>query len=93
MGFLDKDKDTSKQMGEKAQHLAESGQDKFDDFQTDKQISALKEEIGDLVYRARAGNAPTDADARITRIVAEIRAAEATKAAAASDRAGPLPDA
>ncbi|MGZ8734566.1 MAG: hypothetical protein ACXW1M_05220 [Acidimicrobiia bacterium] len=40
MGFLDKVKETSKQMGEKAQQLAEAGQDKFDDFKTDKQISA-----------------------------------------------------
>jgi hypothetical protein len=82
VGFLDKVKETSKQVGEKAQQLAEAGQDKFDDLKTDKQISALKEEIGDLVYRDRTGDAPEGAEARITSIVGEIRAAEEAKAAA-----------
>ena len=84
MGFLDKVKETSKQVGEKAQQLAEAGQDKYDDFKTDKQISALKEQIGDLVYRGHTGDAPgrrRRADHR--RSSAEIRAAEAAKAPAA----------
>lgn len=79
MGFLDKVKETSKQMGEKAQQLAETGQDKFDGYKTDKQISTLKEQIGDIVYRGHTGEAPADADAEITRIVGEIRAAEAAR--------------
>jgi hypothetical protein len=79
VGFLDKVKETSKQVGEKAQQLAEAGQDKFDDLKTDKQISTLKEQIGDIVYRGHTGDAPDDADAEITRIVAEIRAAEASR--------------
>ncbi len=92
MGFLDKVKETSKQMGEKAQQLAETGQDKFDDYKTDKQISALKEEIGDLVYRSHRGTAPADADAQITRIVGEISVSEDAKAAAPG-ATEPTPDA
>lgn len=89
MGFLDKVKETSKQMGEKAQQLAEVGQNKFDDFKTDKQITAIKEQIGDLVYRVQTGGAPADADAQITALVGEISAAEAAKAeAAAADPPG-----
>jgi hypothetical protein len=91
MGFLDKVKETSKQVGEKAQQLAEAGQDKFDDFKTDKQISALKEQIGDLVYRGHTGDAPADADAQITRIVGEISASEAAKAAASDPAAADPP--
>ncbi len=89
MGFLDKVKETSKQMGEKAQQLAEAGQDKFDDFKTDKQISAIKEQIGDLVYRVQTGGAPADADAQITALVGEISAAEAAKAKAEAEAADP----
>jgi hypothetical protein len=88
MGFLDKVKETSKQMGEKAQQLAEVGQEKFDDFKTDKQITAIKEQIGALVYRVHTGGAPADADAQIAALVGEISAAEAAKAkaeAAATD--------
>jgi hypothetical protein len=77
VGFLDKVKETSKQVGEKAQQLAETGQDKFDEYKTDKQISALKEQIGDLVYLDHTGDAPADADAQIARLVGEISAAEA----------------
>lgn len=93
MGFLDKVKETSKQVGEKAQQLAEAGQDKYDDIKTDKQISTLKEQIGDLVYRGHTGDAPTDADAQITALVGEIRAAEATKAKAAAAPTDPTPGA
>ena len=83
MGFLDKVKETSKQVGEKAQQLAEQGQEKFDDYKSDKQISAIKEQIGDIVYLVQTGSGPADADARIAALVGEISASEAAKAAAA----------
>ena len=77
MGLLDKAKEAAKTVGDKAQEGIKAGQDKMDEVKTKKKISDLKEELGGIVYQQRSGAAPADADTEITRIVGEIRQAEA----------------
>jgi hypothetical protein len=85
MGFLDKVKDTAKQVGEKAQQGVEAGKEKYEEKKLEKKIGDLKEELGGIVYAQRTGAAAEDAEAEITRIVAEISAAEAEIADLASE--------
>jgi hypothetical protein len=77
MGLLDKAKDAAKTVGEKAKEGVAAGQEKVGDMKTKKRIGDLKEELGGIVYAQRTGGAPANADAEITRIVAEITEAEA----------------
>jgi hypothetical protein len=77
LGFLDKVKETTKQVGDKAQQLAESGQEKLDDYKTEKRIADLEGQIGRLVFAQRTGADTADADTEIDRLVAEITAARA----------------
>lgn len=78
MGFLDKVKDTAKQVGDKAQQGVKAGQEKLDDAKTKKKIESLKEELGGVVYQQRTGAASGDPEAEITRLVGEIKAAQDT---------------
>jgi hypothetical protein len=77
LGFLDKVKETTKQVGERAQQLAESGQEKFDEYKVEKRITDLESRLGRTVYAQRTGTAGADADAEVERLVAEITAARA----------------
>ena len=81
MGLLDKAKDAAKTVGEKAQEGIKAGQEKIDESKTKHKISDLKEELGGIVYAQRAGTPAGDAEAQITRIVGEIKEAEAQLAA------------
>jgi hypothetical protein len=78
MGLLDKAKEAAKTVGDKAQEGIKAGQEKVDDHKTKKRISDLKEELGGIVYAQRTGAPPADADAQITRIVADIQESEAS---------------
>jgi hypothetical protein len=93
MGFLDKVKDTAKQVGEKAQHGVEAGKEKLEETKLKKKIEGLKEEIGGLVYDQRTGSGAADAEAEITRIVAEIKSAEEQIAAVADANDDATPEA
>jgi len=77
MGLLDKAKDAAKTVGEKAKEGVAAGQEKVGDMKAKKRISDLKEELGGIVYAQRTGGAAPNAEAEITRIVAEITEAEA----------------
>lgn len=77
MSFLDKAKDAAKKAGEKAKEGIAAGQDKLDETKTKRRISDLKEELGGIVFEQRAGTPPADAEAQITRLVGEIKDAEA----------------
>lgn len=76
MGFLDKVKDTAGKAAEKAKQGADAAQEKLEEQKLKKHITALKEELGGLVYAHRTGTAADNAEAEITRIVGEIQAAE-----------------
>lgn len=77
MGILDKAKEAAKTVGEKAKDGVAAGQEKVDEVKTKRRINDLKEELGGIVFLQRAGNPPADADARINRIVDDIKGAEA----------------
>ena len=74
---MDKAKEAAKTVGEKAQEGIKAGQEKIDESKTKHKISDLKEELGGLVYAQHTGSPASDADAQITRIVGEIKEAEA----------------
>ena len=77
MGILDKAKEGAKKAGEKAKQGVAAGQDKVDEVKTKRRISDLKEELGGIVFAQRTGTPPGDAETDITRIVGEIKEAEA----------------
>lgn len=93
MGFLDKVKDTTKQLGEKAQQGVKAGQDKIEETKAKRHISDLKEQLGGIVFAQRTGNPPENADAEIARLVDEISAAEHQAAAAEAETSAPAPEA
>ncbi len=77
MSLLDKAKGAAKTVGEKAKEGAEATKEKVHEQKTKRRIDNLKEELGGVVYLQRTAVAPADAEAQITRIVSEIRTAEA----------------
>jgi hypothetical protein len=77
MGILDKAKEAAKTVGEKAKEGVAAGQDKVDEVKTKRRISDLKEELGGIVFTQRTGTPPADSETEITRIVGEIKEAEA----------------
>jgi predicted nucleic acid-binding Zn-ribbon protein len=85
MSLLDKAKEAAKTVGEKAQVGIKAGQEKIDEAKTKRHVNDLKEEIGGIVYTQRTGTPAADAEAEITRLVAEIKEAEASLAAAETD--------
>jgi hypothetical protein len=77
VGILDKAKEAAKTVGEKAKEGVEAGKDKADEVKTKRHIADLKEELGGIVYAQHAGSPAANADAEVTRIVGEIKDAEA----------------
>jgi hypothetical protein len=84
MGFLDKVKDTAKQVGDKAQEVGAKGKDKLEDHKLGKQIEEYKQEIGTIVYGQKTGGDVGGGDARIDELVGLI-----TKTAAEITSDGP----
>lgn len=80
MGILDKAKEAAKTVGEKAKEGVAVGQEKVDELKTKKRIGELKEELGGIVFAQRTGGASANAESEITRIVGEIKTAEANLA-------------
>jgi hypothetical protein len=85
MSLLDKMKETAQKGVDKTKEAVSAGQEKLDQRKVEKQISDLKEELGGVVYAQRTGTADATADAEITRIVGEIKAAEAELASSGDD--------
>jgi hypothetical protein len=81
MGFMDKVKETAAKGTEMAKGAAKAGQEKIDEQKTKKKISDLKEELGGVVYAQRSGTGAAGSDTEITRLVGEIKEAEAALAA------------
>ena len=77
MGLLDKAKEAAKTVGDKAKEGVAAGQEKVDDLKTKRRITDLKEELGGIVFTQRTGTAGANAESEITRIVGEIKEAEA----------------
>lgn len=92
MGFMDKVKDTAKQVGDAATSAAKSGQDKLEEVQIKKRIGDLQEELGGVVYAQRTGGAVPDGDASfdaaVDRLVTAIGEQVTALAAVGKDDAG-----
>jgi len=82
MSLLDKMKETAQKGVDATKGAVSAGQDKLEERKTEKKISDLKEELGGIVYGQRSGTPPENAEAEITRIVGEIKDAEAELAKA-----------
>jgi hypothetical protein len=82
MSLLDKMKETAQKGVDKTKDAVSAGQDKLEERKVEKKISDLKEELGGIVYAERSGAPAENSEAEITRIVGEIKAAEAELAKA-----------
>jgi hypothetical protein len=79
MGLLDKVKETAQKGVDAAKEGVKVGQDKLEEQKAKRKVGDLKEELGGVVYAQRTGTTPAgvDTEAEITRLVAEIDAAQA----------------
>ena len=87
MGLLDKVKETAQKGADFAKEGVKAGQEKIDDQKLKKKVGDLKEELGGVVYTQKSGSTAegVDAEAEVTRIVAELTAVEAELADGTSD--------
>ena len=76
MSLLDKMKETAQKATDKTKEAVSAGQDKIEAHKIEKQISDLKEELGNVVYAQRSGTPPENADAEVDRLVGEIQKLE-----------------
>jgi hypothetical protein len=81
MGFMDKVKDTAQKAGDKIQSGVDAGKEKVEETKVRREIEKHQKEIGEIVYRQRAGTAAADADAQIASLCDEIKDAEEKLAA------------
>ena len=89
MGLMDKVKETAQKGADAAKGAVNAGQEKIDDLKIDKKIKELKESLGSLVYAQQSGDPVDNYDTEVTRLVGEITAAEAERAATAPADAEP----
>jgi len=83
MGLVDKAKDAAKRAGDAAQKGAAEARDKAHELSLKRRLSALAEDLGQVVFRQREGE--TGLDAEVDRLVSEMRAVNAEIEALAED--------
>lgn len=79
MGLLDKAKDAVKQAGDLASKAVDEVKEKGQEFQLQRKVNGLAEELGHVVHRQRGGESGLDAE--VDRLVAEITQAKTELAA------------
>lgn len=72
MGFMDRVKSTAQQVGDKAQEVGRTGQEKVEEARAKKKIEGLQRELGAIVYDQKTGSAGAGSDADVDRLVGEI---------------------
>jgi DNA anti-recombination protein RmuC len=75
VGLLDKAKDAAKKAQETASKGISEAKDKGQEYTLKRRQNALAEELGQIVFRQREGEAGLDAE--IDRLVGEMRALKA----------------
>ena len=75
MGLLDKGKDAAKRAGDAAQKGVAEAREKAHEMSLKRRLSALAEDLGQVVFRQRQGEAGLDAE--VDRLVSEMRAVDA----------------
>ena len=83
MGLLDKGKDAAKRAGDAAQKGVAEAREKAHEMSLKRRLSALAEDLGQVVFRQRQGEAGLDAE--VDRLVSEMRAVDAEIEALAED--------
>ena len=83
MGLLDKGKDAAKRAGDAAQKGVAEARGKAHELSLKRRLSALAEDLGQVVFRQRQGEAGLDAE--VDRLVSEMRAVDAEIEALAED--------
>ena len=72
MGLLDKARDVAKQASEVATKAVDQAKEKGQEFQLQRRLNGLAEDLGQVVFRQRTGEAGLDAE--VDRLVAEMSA-------------------
>lgn len=70
MGLLDKARDVAKQAGEAATKAVDQAKEKGQEFQLQRKLNGLAEDLGHVVFRQKTGEAGLDAE--VNRLVSEM---------------------
>jgi hypothetical protein len=77
MGFMDKVREQSTQLAQKAQETAREGKVKLDQAQAKRRADAIFRDLGAAVYAERTGRAGADNQEKIDRLVEALSRQEA----------------
>ena len=89
MGFMDKVREQSTQLAQKAQETAREGKVKLDQAQAKRRADAIFRDLGAAVYAERTGRAGVDNKEKIDRLVEALSRQEADQGLGDADTSAP----
>jgi len=89
MGFMDKVREQSTQLAQKAQETAREGKVKLDQAQAKRRADAIFRDLGAAVYAERTGRAGADNTEKIDRLVEALSRQEADQGLGDADTSAP----
>ena len=89
MGFMDKVREQSTQLAQKAQETAREGKVKLDQAQAKRRADAIFRDLGAAVYAERTGRAGADNQEKIDRLVEALSRQEADQGLGDADGGTP----
>jgi hypothetical protein len=89
MGFMDKVREQSTQLAQKAQETAREGKVKLDQAQAKRRADAIFRDLGAAVYAERTGRAGVDNKEKIDRLVEALSRQEADQGLGDTDTGTP----
>jgi hypothetical protein len=89
MGFMDKVREQSTQLAQKAQETAREGKVKLDQAQAKRRADAIFRDLGAAVYAERTGRAGVDNKEKIDRLIEALSRQEADQGLGDADTSAP----
>jgi hypothetical protein len=89
MGFMDKVREQSTQLAQKAQETAREGKVKLDQAQAKRRADAIFRDLGAAIYAERTGRAGADNQEKIDRLIEALSRQEADQGLGDTDGATP----
>jgi hypothetical protein len=89
MGFMDKVREQSTQLAQKAQETAREGKVKLDQAQAKRRADAIFRDLGAAIYAERTGRAGADNQEKIDRLVEALSRQEADQGLGDTDGGTP----
>ena len=89
MGFMDKVREQSTQLAQKAQETAQQGKIKLDQAQAKRRADAIFRDLGAAVYAERTGRASAENKEKIDRLVDALSRQEAEQGLGDADGSTP----